>query len=99
MALNYRSDLGSLPEKFDFSHGWMRWGAVGLIAFTLAAITSLRPLRNAVFEFFLISHIVLIGYVHVFETQYFSLNTPQDLLDRRVPPYPPPWVSTSSIDA
>lgn len=50
-----------LPEQFEFTHGWMRWGAVGLAAFTLAAILSLRPIRNAFFEFFLISHIVLIG--------------------------------------
>ncbi|EKM59392.1 uncharacterized protein PHACADRAFT_169942 [Phanerochaete carnosa HHB-10118-sp] len=50
-----------LPEQFDFTHGWMRWGATGLTAFTLAAILSLRPIRNAFFEFFLISHIVLIG--------------------------------------
>ncbi|GJE84448.1 ferric reductase family protein [Phanerochaete sordida] len=50
-----------LPEQFDFTHGWMRWGALGLTAFTLAAILSLRPIRNAFFEFFLISHIVLIG--------------------------------------
>ena len=41
----------------------MRWGAVGLTAFTLAAVASLRPIRNAFFEFFLISHIILIGYV------------------------------------
>lgn len=51
----------SLPEKFDFTHGWMRWGAVGLAAFTLATLFSVRPVRNAFFEFFLITHIILIG--------------------------------------
>lgn len=50
-----------LPEKFDFTHDWVRAGALGLTAFTLAAIFSIRPIRNAFFEFFLISHIVLIG--------------------------------------
>ncbi|KAI0796559.1 ferric reductase NAD binding domain-containing protein [Abortiporus biennis] len=61
---------GGLPAKFDFSHGWMRWGLAGLIAFTLATILSLRPIRNMVFEFFLVSHIILIaiflvgGYIH-----------------------------------
>ncbi|THH02456.1 hypothetical protein EW026_g465 [Hermanssonia centrifuga] len=59
-----------LPEKFDFTHGWMRCGATGLSAFTLATILSLRPIRNAFFEFFLVSHIALIGiflvagYIH-----------------------------------
>ena len=50
-----------LPEQFDFTNGWMRWGATGLAAFTIAAVMSLRPIRNAFFEFFLISHIILIG--------------------------------------
>ncbi|KAI0352818.1 hypothetical protein OH77DRAFT_738752 [Trametes cingulata] len=53
--------ISGLPEKFDFTHGWMRWGAVGLAAFTLATILSVRFVRNAFFEFFLISHIVLVG--------------------------------------
>ncbi|KAI0347380.1 hypothetical protein BDW22DRAFT_1404940 [Trametopsis cervina] len=51
-----------LPQKFDFTHAWIRWGAVGLVAFTLATIFSIRPIRNAFFEFFLITHIILIGF-------------------------------------
>ena len=51
----------SLPPTHDFSHGWMRWGAVGLTAFTLLTILSVRFIRNALFEFFLLSHIVLVG--------------------------------------
>ncbi|OCH90700.1 hypothetical protein OBBRIDRAFT_582310 [Obba rivulosa] len=50
-----------LPEKFDFSNGWMRWGATGLTAFTLATIMSVRPVRNMFFEFFLVSHVFLVG--------------------------------------
>ncbi|EMD40636.1 hypothetical protein CERSUDRAFT_111219 [Gelatoporia subvermispora B] len=50
-----------LPEKFDFSNGWMRWGATGLTAFTLATIMSIRIVRNMFFEFFLVSHIFLVG--------------------------------------
>ncbi|KAI0638308.1 ferric reductase NAD binding domain-containing protein [Trametes polyzona] len=53
--------ISGLPDKFDFTHGWMRWGAVGLAAFTLATILSVRFIRNAFFEFFLLSHIVLVG--------------------------------------
>ena len=76
MALNYRSDLGSLPEKFDFSHGWMRWGVTGLTAYTLATILSIRPIRQKVFEFFLVTHIILIGYVlyMVSAPSYFELT-------------------------
>ena len=54
-------DRHSLTEKFDFSHAWMRWGATGLTAFTLATILSVRFIRNAFFEFFLVSHIILVG--------------------------------------
>ncbi|OBZ76332.1 putative ferric reductase transmembrane component [Grifola frondosa] len=50
-----------LPEQFDFSHGWMRWGVAGLAAFTLTTILSIRPVRNMFFEFFLLSHIALVG--------------------------------------
>ncbi|KIJ94088.1 hypothetical protein K443DRAFT_111053 [Laccaria amethystina LaAM-08-1] len=48
----------------------MRAGALSLVALTLATILSIRPIRNIAFEFFLISHIVLImifliaGYNH-----------------------------------
>ncbi|KAI0775988.1 hypothetical protein BD413DRAFT_257872 [Trametes elegans] len=68
--------ISGLPEKFDFTHGWMRWGAVGLAAFTLATILSVRFIRNAFFEFFLISHIVLVGlfiiggYLHAREVHF-----------------------------
>lgn len=50
-----------LPVQFSFEHNWMRAGAVGLAAFTLATILSIRPIRHAAFEFFLISHIILIA--------------------------------------
>ncbi|KAJ3554162.1 hypothetical protein NM688_g3250 [Phlebia brevispora] len=68
--------VGGLPEKFDFTHGWMRCGAAGLAAFTLATILSFRPIRNAFFEFFLLSHIVLVGiflvggYIHARDPGY-----------------------------
>ncbi|KAI0832548.1 hypothetical protein BC628DRAFT_1309259 [Trametes gibbosa] len=68
--------ISGLPEKFDFTHAWMRWGAVGLAAFTLATIFSVRFIRNTFFEFFLISHIVLVGvfivggYLHAREVNY-----------------------------
>lgn len=41
----------------------MQAGAVGLAAFSLAALLSIRPIRHMAFEFFLLSHIVLIAYV------------------------------------
>ncbi|KAH8118598.1 ferric reductase NAD binding domain-containing protein [Phellopilus nigrolimitatus] len=59
-----------LPEKFGLALGWMRWGVAGLTAFTLATILSIRPIRIRFFEFFLISHIILIciflvgGFIH-----------------------------------
>ncbi|KAF9483940.1 hypothetical protein BDN70DRAFT_903886 [Pholiota conissans] len=62
--------VSGLPTQFDFSHDFMRAGAVGLVALTLAAILSIRPLRHVAFEFFLVAHIVLIliflvaGYYH-----------------------------------
>ncbi|KAL5487797.1 FRP1_3 [Sanghuangporus weigelae] len=52
--------LSGLPEKFDLSHGWMKWGVAGLAAFSLATVLSVRPIRIKLFEFFLVSHIVLI---------------------------------------
>ncbi|KAI5119903.1 hypothetical protein M0805_003707 [Coniferiporia weirii] len=62
--------VSGLPEKFDLSNGWMRSGVVGLTAFTLATVISIRPIRIKFFEFFLISHIILIaifiisGFIH-----------------------------------
>lgn len=41
----------------------MQYGAVGLTAFTLATILSIRPIRKMFFELFLVGHIVLIAYV------------------------------------
>ncbi|KZW04273.1 hypothetical protein EXIGLDRAFT_828184 [Exidia glandulosa HHB12029] len=49
---------------------WMKAGVMALVALSLSAIVSLRPIRNAAFEFFLISHIITIilfiagGMVH-----------------------------------
>ncbi|KAK7695500.1 hypothetical protein QCA50_000136 [Cerrena zonata] len=68
--------VNGLPAKFDFTHDWMQCGAVGLVAFTLATILSIRPIRNAFFEFFLVSHIILIaiflvtGYIHARDPGY-----------------------------
>ncbi|EIW61249.1 uncharacterized protein TRAVEDRAFT_69649 [Trametes versicolor FP-101664 SS1] len=68
--------ISGLPEKFDLTHGWMRWGVIGLAAFTLATIFSVRFIRNAFFEFFLVSHIVLVGifiiggYLHAREVNF-----------------------------
>ncbi|TDL29709.1 hypothetical protein BD410DRAFT_833972 [Rickenella mellea] len=65
--VRYKSGL---PASFNLTHDWMRWGVVGLAAFTLAAILSIRPIRHAAFEFFLVTHIILIaiflvgGYMH-----------------------------------
>ncbi|KAL0949689.1 hypothetical protein HGRIS_009726 [Hohenbuehelia grisea] len=50
-----------LPPQFDFTHDWVRAGAVAISAFTLATFLSFRPIRHIAFEFFLISHIVLIA--------------------------------------
>ncbi|TFK43398.1 FAD-binding domain-containing protein [Crucibulum laeve] len=68
--------VSGLPQQFDFTHDWMRSGAVGLTAFSIATLLSVRPIRNMAFEFFLISHIVLIliflvgGYFHAKEQDY-----------------------------
>ncbi|RDX53967.1 hypothetical protein OH76DRAFT_1342942 [Lentinus brumalis] len=65
--------ISGLSERTDFSHGWMRWGATGLVAFTLATILGVRFIRNAFFEFFLLTHILLVGifiiggYIHARE--------------------------------
>ncbi|THH33660.1 hypothetical protein EUX98_g541 [Antrodiella citrinella] len=56
--------------KTGFETIWMQCGAVGLTAFTLAAILSVRPIRKAFFEIFLVGHIILValfllfGYLH-----------------------------------
>jgi ferric-chelate reductase len=59
----YSPRCDSLPEQFDFTHPWMQAGAIGLAAFSLATLFSIRPIRHLAFEFFLLSHIVLIAYV------------------------------------
>ncbi|KAF4619569.1 hypothetical protein D9613_005357 [Agrocybe pediades] len=62
-----------LPPQFDFTHDWMRSGAVGLASLTIAVILSLQPIRHVAFEFFLVTHIVLVfiyivaGYYHARE--------------------------------
>ncbi|KII94680.1 hypothetical protein PLICRDRAFT_169410 [Plicaturopsis crispa FD-325 SS-3] len=53
--------VGGLPAHFDFTNGWMVWGATGLTAFSLATALSIRPVRQVAFEFFLVSHIILVG--------------------------------------
>jgi len=68
--------VAGLSSKFDFTHVWMQCGAVGLAAFTLATILSVRPIRSAFFEVFLVGHIVLIalfllfGYLHARDPGY-----------------------------
>ncbi|CAA7259897.1 unnamed protein product [Cyclocybe aegerita] len=68
--------ISVLPPQFDFTHNWMRSGAVGLAAFTIGTIISIRPIRNAAFEFFLVTHIVLMfiflvaGYYHARQLHY-----------------------------
>ncbi|KAI1796261.1 hypothetical protein LXA43DRAFT_1090336 [Ganoderma leucocontextum] len=68
--------LEGLTGKHDFSHGWMRWGAVSLTAFTLLTAMSVRFIRNVFFEFFLLSHIALVGifiiggYLHAREVNF-----------------------------
>ena len=54
----------------------MRWGVTGLTPYTLATILSIRPIRQKVFEFFLVTHIILIGYVlyMVSAPSYFELT-------------------------
>ncbi|GLB33682.1 putative FAD-binding domain containing protein [Lyophyllum shimeji] len=65
--------VSGLPPQFDFSHNWVRSGAAGLAAFSLATVLSLRPIRHFAFEFFLVCHIVLTaiflicGYFHARE--------------------------------
>ena len=51
----------SLTEWQDFGHAWMRWGAASLTAFTLLSVMSVRFIRIVFFEFFLMSHIFLVG--------------------------------------
>ncbi|KLO19817.1 hypothetical protein SCHPADRAFT_817568 [Schizopora paradoxa] len=59
-----------LPAKFDLQNGWMRCGVVGLAAFTIATILSLRIIRVRFFEFFFVTHLILIaiflicGFIH-----------------------------------
>ncbi|KAI0758296.1 ferric reductase NAD binding domain-containing protein [Irpex lacteus] len=64
-----------LPEKFDFSHGWIRWGAVGLVAFTLTTIylcdrsaTSLRVLLDL--AHILVALFIIGGYLHAREVDF-----------------------------
>ncbi|KAI0265185.1 ferric reductase NAD binding domain-containing protein [Gloeopeniophorella convolvens] len=50
-----------LSQNSNFSHGYIQWGLAGLIAFTMATVLSIRPIRTLAFEFFLVSHIFLIA--------------------------------------
>ena len=71
---------------------------MGLAAFTLATILSVRPIRQLAFEFFLVSHIVLIALV-LLNPLYIllSLTLLQCLLDRRRCSYPCCQVSSQTI--
>ncbi|GAB1524896.1 ferric-chelate reductase Frp1 [Rhizoctonia solani] len=54
----------------------IRFGVVSMAAFSLAALLSVRPIRNMAYEGFLISHIILVamyltfGLLHVPEVKY-----------------------------
>ncbi|KAF9468795.1 FAD-binding domain-containing protein [Collybia nuda] len=75
-----------LPPQFDFTHTWMRAGVTGLAAFTLATLLSIRPIRHMAFEFFLLSHIVLIaiflicGFFHAREQEHGAYIWPALML-------------------
>nr|VWP00534.1 Pre-mRNA-splicing ATP-dependent RNA helicase PRP28 (EC [Ganoderma boninense] len=53
--------VAGLTEREDFGHGWMRWGAASLTSFTLLSMMSVRIIRILFFEFFLMTHIFLVG--------------------------------------
>lgn len=53
----------SLHGHFTLVTPWIRDGVVAITAFTLAAILGSRAIRNRVYEFFLVTHIILILYV------------------------------------
>ncbi|KAF8974334.1 FAD-binding domain-containing protein [Flammula alnicola] len=65
--------VSGLSVQSDLSHDFMRAGVLGLAAFSVATILSVRPIRHVAFEFFLVTHIVLIliflvaGYYHAKE--------------------------------
>ncbi|CAE6393364.1 unnamed protein product [Rhizoctonia solani] len=54
----------------------IRFGVVSMAAFSLAALLSVRPIRNMAYEAFLVSHIILVamylifGLLHVPEVKY-----------------------------
>ncbi|KAF8607662.1 hypothetical protein BDV93DRAFT_603451 [Ceratobasidium sp. AG-I] len=55
-----------LAGHFSLDEVDMRFGVVAMVAFTLAAILSIRPIRNMAYEFFLIAHIVLVAMYLIF---------------------------------
>ena len=71
---------------------------MGLAAFTLATILSVRPVRQLAFEFFLASHIILIALVLLGPLYILLLLTLlQCLLDRRRCSYPCCRVSPQTV--
>lgn len=78
--------VSGLSPQFDFSHNWVRSGAISLAAFSLGTVLALRPIRHFAFEFFLVCHIVLIGiflicgYFHAREQDYGSYIWPAMML-------------------
>ncbi|KAG8692592.1 hypothetical protein FRC09_011094, partial [Ceratobasidium sp. 395] len=55
-----------LTGHFSLEEVDMRFGVVAMVSFTLAAILSLRPIRNMAYEFFLVCHIVLVAMYLIF---------------------------------
>jgi hypothetical protein len=43
----------------SFTRSWIIWGVIALVAITCNAIITLPPVRRLVYEFFLVSHILL----------------------------------------
>jgi predicted ferric reductase len=44
----------------------IRFGVVSMAAFSLAALLSVRPIRNMAYEAFLVSHIILVAMYLIF---------------------------------
>lgn len=61
----------------------MRWGVTALTALSLAAVLSLRPIRQRFFEFFLVSHIILIWFgLYLLVLPFPANNSPQHIYRR-----------------
>ncbi|KAG8745535.1 hypothetical protein FRC10_007713, partial [Ceratobasidium sp. 414] len=59
-------EKASRPTNIVHHEVDMRFGVVAMTSFTLAALLSLRPIRNMAYEFFLVCHIVLVAMYLIF---------------------------------